>query len=960
MRTISADGQQLLGLSIQERSDSFVVEIDRDGNGTWVNLRDYEGVDWIDSVQWEDNEESPVNEATVMLRRKFDDMSLSPLMAQSKLNASGTLVWPKRRIRVRVNNLDRGNFASSGGDVVFDGHIAKIDFNSDPMTLQCRDLGGALQDAFIETQKIYGTDAGRDIEDVIQDILDDANTNGWLLDAVTLHTPTSPGFAVKKYKQGKESVMEAIQKLARLIGYQCKYRWRAGTSQFELTLYAPNREVKAQGSLTVTGAPTAGQQLTVNATTLTEGTDFTGVGQTALQVATNIKDALLASAEASNVNAWVDDDGANPKVVIEWQTPGTAGNSITFTEGLDNATADGGGTLGGTQTGAAISVDQTFGPDQYWNPEGLSIDVQNVRNAFSLTYAIPGADSDDYTRVTVTRRNSASITKYGRRFFGITEDANSQIDTTEEAQAMLAAAEADLAEPSADLVIPMIYFPWGEAGDYYTFEADGIHFDSNQTLGVVSLRHSATGGQVRTVAVCRGKPSLGPGRWLEIEARAGVAPRTDLFSDTPDAPSVEAGLGSIIVTFDDPRTQDPPIEDWAYTEVYVDTSTIADPGAGKRPSVGLLKAKGRQTRFEIAGLTPGTTYYSAVFHVDRAGNVSNISTVVSVATAYVGPFHKNPDTDFGSIIHNSEFGVWSPPNDDKTTNPPDGWQCVDTTSLTLDNSLWGSGSDNVYFDTAEGQTGGNAIKITSGTSEKGVQSIDFHPVTEGSIVRVECGYKRNTSGDAVRLIWQWFEEDKSTQVGSTQFFNESGTSTSWTDIVQNVEVPANARYIRVAFILNENSGTHTVYLDRLHVTRIFPACRVYRLTAQAITSGSPQLTNLNTESYDYGDNFDTSSTYLFTAPESGTYLISAQAGVLASSDATFVQASIYKNGSLLQAGSKAYNSSGGSAAIMSTVSIYTDISKGDTLGLYVEHDEGGNLNLDIGATDSVLSIARVM
>lgn len=979
MRAIGADGLALLGLDIQQRSDSFVVEVDRTGSGDWVNLRDYEGVDWCDSVEWEDSEENPTTSADIMLRRSFDDMSLSPLMAQSKLNAGGTLIWPKRKIRIKVSNLSRGEFASSGGGLVFDGRIDVIEWNSDPMRLTCRDLGGDLQDAFIETQKVYGTAGGKNIEDVIQDILDDANTNGWLANAVTLYSPNgtggtpfnagdSPGFAIKEYKQGKESVMDAIQKLARLIGYQCKYRWQSNTSGYELQLYPPNREVNAQGSLTLTGTPSATETFVVNSTTFTARasgatTDEFNIGATALATCTNIAAMLNSDSESSNVNAWVDDDGANPKVVIEWQTAGVTGNAVTFTESLSNATADGGGTLGGTQSGADITVDRTFGPTQYWEPETMSIDVQNVRNAFSLTYAAPGASSDDYTRTTVTRRNSASIAKYGRRFFGITEESNSQIDTTDEAQRMLAAAEADLAEPDADVVIPIVYFPWGESGDYYTFEADGIHFDSDQSLAVVSLRHRASPSGVRSIVRARGKPSLGVGRWMEIEARPGVAPRTDLFNDSVSAPSIEAGLGGIIVTFDDPRTQDPPIHDWAHTEVYVSTSSISPPTLGERPG-GALKGKGRQTRFEINGLVPGTTYYAAYVHVDSAGNVSAMSSEVSVATAKVSHLHTNEDSTLSDLSPNPEFNVWSPPEDDKTANPPDKWTTVEDdggNNYPEDESLWAIGGDNVYFDTTEVLTGEHSVKITntsSGGNIRGVLS-DLFPVTEGTLYSVELICKRAGNSSKMRISARWYQDDKSTFVAGGTSRTSTGSSTDWQRISGFDEAPANARYARLLVTLNETTGTHTMYADRARLSAAPVSCRVYQSSASvAVSSGSPQQVDFDSESFDNVDNFDTSADE-FTAPEDGNYLVQGQAGVQSLGNGKFVQAMIYKNSSLFQLGPRNYNHSGGTDDVLSSVVSVVSLVEGDTISLYVEHDEGSNLNLIEGEDGSNLNVQKM-
>ncbi len=58
----------------------------------------------------------------------------------------------------------------------------------------------------------------------------------------TLYTPTSPGFLVGTFTQKKESVLDALKRLAMEgLGWDVRYRWRSGTAQFELTFSTPNR-----------------------------------------------------------------------------------------------------------------------------------------------------------------------------------------------------------------------------------------------------------------------------------------------------------------------------------------------------------------------------------------------------------------------------------------------------------------------------------------------------------------------------------------------------------------------------------------------------------------------------------------------------------------------------------------------------------------------------------------------
>ena len=103
------------------------------------------------------------------------------------------------------------------------------------ISVNCRDQGGLLMDTFLETQQVYGDNGGADgLEDVIQDILDD-HINTPSLGSVTLFFPdgtggtprpqggaTDPAWQIKEYVQSKMSVMEAIRRLARMIGWEVR------------------------------------------------------------------------------------------------------------------------------------------------------------------------------------------------------------------------------------------------------------------------------------------------------------------------------------------------------------------------------------------------------------------------------------------------------------------------------------------------------------------------------------------------------------------------------------------------------------------------------------------------------------------------------------------------------------------------------------------------------------------
>lgn len=78
---------------------------------------------------------------------------------------------------------------------------------------------------------------GTAVETVMQQILDDNLGAG----VVSLYTPSSPGWAIRGYLQKRESVWDAVSKLAEQIGWELRYLWDSGTSAFRLTFRDVNR-----------------------------------------------------------------------------------------------------------------------------------------------------------------------------------------------------------------------------------------------------------------------------------------------------------------------------------------------------------------------------------------------------------------------------------------------------------------------------------------------------------------------------------------------------------------------------------------------------------------------------------------------------------------------------------------------------------------------------------------------
>lgn len=83
------------------------------------------------------------------------------------------------------------------------------------------------------------TTSGNPVEQVMQNIMTDHKAASD--PTVTLYTPSSPSWAIRQFIQQRQFVLDAVQALAKQIGWDVRYKWRSGTGQFEFTFYAPDR-----------------------------------------------------------------------------------------------------------------------------------------------------------------------------------------------------------------------------------------------------------------------------------------------------------------------------------------------------------------------------------------------------------------------------------------------------------------------------------------------------------------------------------------------------------------------------------------------------------------------------------------------------------------------------------------------------------------------------------------------
>ena len=316
-----------------------MVAVDSDGGGTFVGLDNFFDTDWQRQITLEDSIDSSCEVLTVELSRARELVSLNPLIQYSAINqlwgSYVPVITTGRAIQLYVSTLPYGQVPTLSADwtLRFSGMIDELDPGGRDNTLRiaARDLGGTLIDQCIEEQRVYGAVAGVSVESQMQQILTDNSTG------VTLYVPTSPSWNVLQWAQAKKGVLVALRELADQLGWQCRYRWDAGTSAFRLTLFTPdrakttpdrtitNRQYAAIDSLklSLAGRRNAVQVVYTDATgtrqkvTVTNATAIARDGRRWCEIAEDSNGNISTSTEANKYAQAICDDLSEAIVVAE-------------------------------------------------------------------------------------------------------------------------------------------------------------------------------------------------------------------------------------------------------------------------------------------------------------------------------------------------------------------------------------------------------------------------------------------------------------------------------------------------------------------------------------------------------------------------------------------------------------------------------------------------------------------
>lgn len=244
MRTASAP--ELALLATARVNHHVKIEV-TNASGTWKDLTDLSGIDWVDS--WEIDGEAidrQVATAKLWIRRDITtgSKSLAPLMVGSPLNVDDAAAYAPlldlgRLVRI-TTAVTAAAVAPVAGDwkEMFLGRINKIDWQASPITVDCSDSFSWIVDTFLEGETPLGSDGGATLESILQFLL-----SAWppLPGEPTLYVPVSPAWILPTaFNASMKSLAEMMKDLVDQIAWELRYRYDAsGVSR--LTLFEPPR-----------------------------------------------------------------------------------------------------------------------------------------------------------------------------------------------------------------------------------------------------------------------------------------------------------------------------------------------------------------------------------------------------------------------------------------------------------------------------------------------------------------------------------------------------------------------------------------------------------------------------------------------------------------------------------------------------------------------------------------------
>lgn len=357
MRTITASQALIYASPLGTRATWAKVEVYSTITSAWVDLSSYFGYNWVRSVTLTEEDNSKTQTASIelaLLAGPSGEITSSPFVTSGLFSfptgysAYNALLMPYKQIRVSlaVTPIDTAP-ATADWMLKFRGRINDVDINEYSVRLTCRDEMGVLADTFIEDEREYGADDGSiTVESVMQSIL-----NAWG-GSVKLWSPNgtagsefnaadTPSWAIRRYRQQRMNVMDALVRLADQVGYDLRFSWQTSAADLKLVMRAPVRvtptvdrtftmadfvDLKPSLSLTdIRNAWRVGYYVKSGAhhytNTVSDATSVSAFGRRWAEIGESPTSQIDTSTEAVNLATRALSDTASPTVVVQATMP---------------------------------------------------------------------------------------------------------------------------------------------------------------------------------------------------------------------------------------------------------------------------------------------------------------------------------------------------------------------------------------------------------------------------------------------------------------------------------------------------------------------------------------------------------------------------------------------------------------------------------------------------------------
>lgn len=571
MRTKTAQQSAIIG-NPSHSALPLITLYASDGTTTW-------GADaFALAVELEEDLDSP-RTARVTLRRQMGKRSLAPLVTPTALNpfAGEAVVAVGRRVKVSVAVTPADVALTSTAIEVFDGYVDEVSWAKESVELSCTDRRARLRDTWIERERVYGLAQGV------------YATKGAYVWSSTL-APLALGDLVVPSDAKKNT---HFYRVTTVVGPQ-----------------NTGEPVWPTGS----GATVASGGVTFTESGLTNLTTGLAVESLIQQILNDNGLGSFATLQTPVSPSWMVKPFLQDRSSV-WDACARLADQIGWSLRFQWSASLGRFELHLTQPDrSATTPNRTFTADEERDLTEVGVAIFDIRNAVQVTYADSSARSSAgiAPRRIVQVVDTASVTKYGRRFLEVQEADTSNLDTNTEASRMANAILADLKDPLVSVAYQCACDPFLEVNDLVQLPADGLRWSSAQTLAVQGYTHSITSSEASTTLKLRGKPASRLRRWAGIDVRKNMEDRHRLSLSSAGDVEITAApnVGGARISIKQALLADALTKNY---EVHVSETS------GFIPSETTMRIASAATRADLTDLTPGTTYYARLIPYSTNG-----------------------------------------------------------------------------------------------------------------------------------------------------------------------------------------------------------------------------------------------------------------------------------------------------------------------------------------------------